>query len=109
MLGSHDSARGCNGVCCIGCPFGVGSFGSGAREPSTEMIRWALEAVARIRPDPLWGPFKRIWPHTFGTYRPVAGIDDPRSFGVFRARLQSDADCLDYLGWLRWPSAFVCP
>jgi len=33
----------------------------------------------------------------------------PRSLGEFRAWFRSDADCLDYLEWLRWPSGFVCP
>jgi transposase-like protein len=40
---------------------------------------------------------------------PIAGIDYPRSFGEFQTWFQSDADCLDYLEWLRWPSGFVCP
>src|SRR3954449_8701194 len=25
------------------------------------------------------------------------------------AWFSTDADCLDYLEWLRWPSGFVCP
>ncbi len=29
--------------------------------------------------------------------------------GEFQAWFRSDADCLDYLGWLRWPEGFVCP
>lgn len=41
--------------------------------------------------------------------RPVAGRDYPRSFGEFRAWFASDADCRDYLEWLRWPDGFVCP
>lgn len=40
---------------------------------------------------------------------PIAGIDYPRSFREFQTWFQSDADCLDYLEWLRWPSGFVCP
>ncbi|MFJ1256625.1 IS1595 family transposase [Cupriavidus sp. CuC1] len=40
---------------------------------------------------------------------PIAGIDYPRSFGEFQTWFQSDADCLDYLEWLRWPTGFVCP
>ncbi|MGH8790799.1 MAG: IS1595 family transposase [Cupriavidus necator] len=40
---------------------------------------------------------------------PTADIDYPRSFGEFQTWFQSDADCLDYLEWLRWPTGFVCP
>ena len=40
---------------------------------------------------------------------PSAGIHYPGSLGEFQTWFQSDADCLDYLEWLRWPSAFVCP
>ncbi len=40
---------------------------------------------------------------------PRAGTDYPRSLGEFQAWFQTDADCLDYLEWLRWPSGFVCP
>ncbi len=29
--------------------------------------------------------------------------------GEFQALFRTDADCLDYLEWLRWPSGFVCP
>ena len=29
--------------------------------------------------------------------------------GEFGAWFRSDADCLDYLEWLRWPSGFLCP
>ena len=41
--------------------------------------------------------------------RPVAGLDYPRSAGEFGAWFASDADCLDYLEWLRWREGFVCP
>lgn len=40
---------------------------------------------------------------------PRVDIDYPRSLGEFQAWFQTDADCLDYLEWLRWPSGFVCP
>jgi len=40
---------------------------------------------------------------------PVAGIHYPRSVGEFQAWFRTDADCLDYLEWLRWPAGFVCP
>lgn len=40
---------------------------------------------------------------------PRAGVDYPRSAGEFRAWFGTDADCLDYLDWLRWPHGFVCP
>jgi transposase-like protein len=29
--------------------------------------------------------------------------------GEFHSWFRSDADCLDYLEWLRWPTGFVCP
>jgi transposase-like protein len=40
---------------------------------------------------------------------PRAGIDYPKSQGEFQAWFRTDADCLDYLEWLRWPDDFVCP
>lgn len=40
---------------------------------------------------------------------PRAGAQYPRSLGEFQAWFQTDADCLDYLEWLRWPAGFVCP
>jgi transposase-like protein len=40
---------------------------------------------------------------------PRAGAQYPSSLGEFQAWFQTDADCLDYLEWLRWPSGFVCP
>jgi hypothetical protein len=33
----------------------------------------------------------------------------PRSTGEFQSWFATDADCLDYLDWLRWPAGFVCP
>lgn len=39
---------------------------------------------------------------------PRPGVHYPRSVGEFRAWFGTDADCLDYLEWLRWPSGFVC-
>ena len=33
----------------------------------------------------------------------------PRSLGEFQSWFATDADCLDYLEWLRWPDGFVCP
>jgi transposase-like protein len=33
----------------------------------------------------------------------------PRSVGELQAWFRTDADCLDYLEWLRWPAGFVCP
>jgi len=38
-----------------------------------------------------------------------AGVDYPRSDAEFQAWFGTDADCLDYLEWLRWPKGFVCP
>ena len=40
---------------------------------------------------------------------PRAGEHYPGSVGEFQAWFQTDADCLDYLEWLRWPEGFVCP
>ena len=40
---------------------------------------------------------------------PHPGKHYPRSVGEFQAWFRSDADCLDYLEWLRWPAGFVCP
>lgn len=39
---------------------------------------------------------------------PHAGVHYPVSTGDFHAWFASDADCLDYLEWLRWPEGFVC-
>jgi transposase-like protein len=39
----------------------------------------------------------------------VAGRHYPRSAGEFGAWFATDADCLDYVEWLRWPEGFVCP
>jgi ISXO2 transposase-like protein/transposase-like zinc ribbon protein len=39
---------------------------------------------------------------------PAAGVHYPRSLGEFQAWFRTDADCLDYLEWLRWPDGFVC-
>jgi len=36
------------------------------------------------------------------------GRDYPRSVGEFLAWFATDADCRDYLVWLRWPDGFVC-
>lgn len=41
--------------------------------------------------------------------RPVQGIDYPGSLPEVRRWFASDADCFDYLDWLRWPDGFVCP
>lgn len=40
---------------------------------------------------------------------PRASVHYPKSLGEFQSWFRSDADCLDYLEWLRWPSGFVCP
>lgn len=42
-------------------------------------------------------------------HRPRAGTHYPGSLGEFQAWFSTDADCLDYLEWLRWPSGFECP
>ena len=40
---------------------------------------------------------------------PRGGVHYPRSLGEFQAWFRTDADCLDYLEWVRWPQGFVCP
>ena len=40
---------------------------------------------------------------------PRGGLHYPRSAGEFQSWFVADADCLDYLDWLRWPQGFVCP
>jgi predicted RNA-binding Zn-ribbon protein involved in translation (DUF1610 family) len=40
---------------------------------------------------------------------PRAGVHYPRSTGELQAWFRTDADCLDYLEWLRWPVGFSCP
>lgn len=40
---------------------------------------------------------------------PLAGVHYPRSIGELQAWFRADADCLDYLEWLRWPGGFTCP
>ena len=40
---------------------------------------------------------------------PVRGRDYPGSYGEMRAWFPNDADCLDYLSWLRWGDGFSCP
>ena len=40
--------------------------------------------------------------------RPRGGVHYPRSTGEFQAWFGTDADCLDYLEWLRWPGGFAC-
>ncbi len=39
----------------------------------------------------------------------VTSLDYPRSYAVLLAWFSEDANCLDYLDWLRWPEGFVCP
>lgn len=40
---------------------------------------------------------------------PRAGIHYPRSHAELQAWFRTDADCLDYLDWIRWPGGFSCP
>jgi len=40
---------------------------------------------------------------------PVAWVDYPSRLAELRAWFATDADCLDYLDWLRWSYGFVCP
>src|SRR6202167_5574745 len=41
--------------------------------------------------------------------KPRGGQHYPRSVGEFQAWFRTDADCLDYLDWVRWPGGFTCP
>ena len=40
--------------------------------------------------------------------QPKVGLHYPRSEGEFRSWFGTDAACMDYLEWLRWPEGFVC-
>jgi len=40
---------------------------------------------------------------------PRAGTHYPRSHAELQAWFRTDADCLDYLDWMRWPGGFCCP
>jgi hypothetical protein len=40
---------------------------------------------------------------------PRAGTHYPRSYAELQAWFGTDADCLDYLDWMRWPGGFRCP
>ena len=40
---------------------------------------------------------------------PRRRVHYPGSTGQFQAWFGTDADCLDYLEWLRWPEGFACP
>jgi hypothetical protein len=40
---------------------------------------------------------------------PCAGRHYPLSLGELQAWFRTDADCLDYLAWLRRPDGFACP
>ena len=53
----------------------------------------------------------RRWPQpgVAGPSHWGGGRDYPRSLGEFQAWFGTDADCLDYLEWVRWPQWFTCP
>ena len=36
-------------------------------------------------------------------------MEYPASYADVRAWYPTDAACLDYLDWLRWPDGFLCP
>lgn len=40
---------------------------------------------------------------------PRAGVEYPASYAEVRSWYPTDAACLDYLDWLRWPTGFACP
>ena len=39
----------------------------------------------------------------------MAAGTTPGPWESFQAWFGTDADCLDYLEWVRWPQGFVCP
>ena len=41
--------------------------------------------------------------------RPRVGVSYPGSLPEVRGWFGSDADCVDYLDWLRWPEGWSCP
>lgn len=43
------------------------------------------------------------------TRGPVPGAHYPADLAQLRAWFPTDADCLDYLDWIRWPNGFICP
>ena len=43
------------------------------------------------------------------TGAPIAGRDYPSDIAKVRSWFPTDAACLDYLDWLRWPGGFICP
>jgi hypothetical protein len=43
------------------------------------------------------------------SFRPLAGVDYPVTFGQFQDWFATDEACFDYLAKLRWPAGFVCP
>ena len=43
------------------------------------------------------------------TTLPLPGKHYPTTYGEFSAWFRTDADCLDYLAWVRWPDGFFCP
>ena len=40
---------------------------------------------------------------------PIVSKHYPKSYAELLAWFRTDADCRDYLDWLRWPDGFVCP
>ncbi len=40
---------------------------------------------------------------------PIAGKHYPKAYAELLSWFRTDADCRDYLDWLRWPDGFVCP
>src|SRR5208282_1905610 len=54
-------------------------------------------------------PFNRSCAYAVAMERPRVSTHYPKSLGEFQAWFPTDADCLDYLEWLRWPCGFVCP
>ncbi|MFH1531822.1 MAG: transposase, partial [Pseudomonadota bacterium] len=65
-------------------------------------------AYAELRISQVWGIHLTGLGVCWAMDAPRAGTHYPRSLGEFQSWFRTDADCLDYLEWLRWPAGFSC-
>ena len=93
------------------------------RDPSSQARRGQMRAAGSPRQygQGLWSPPENttVGELCHGRRRCLASTTSadpsaskehyPKSLGQFQAWFRTDADCLDYLEWLRWPEGFVCP
>ena len=63
-----------------------------------------LLIMARSRPRVI--PCERSTLTRVDSVEPRAAVHFPGSSGEFRSWFGTDADCLDYVDWLRWPNGF---